>query len=169
MQEFFIVHEQPERCCLNERHKLNNNTFYYELGASSNRRIFGLGNLDNSEVKNNIFYSGVYDTDSYPIGQAYTTDSNSITIDNNIYYNFPLLVQPVFTGYTETNTQNLNPNINPTTGCAASVNNDTYGANLDVSNIPYLKCDGTSYPFAGKFGITIDTTRPSPPPVLRVQ
>src|SRR3990167_6021196 len=149
-QEFFIVHENTD-AGLNEGHKLNNNTFYYDLGASSNRRIWGFGFLDNSEAKNNIFYSGVYDTDSYPIGQAYTSNSYSITIDNNIYYNFPLLVQPVFTGYTETNT----PNINPATGCAASVDNDTYGANLNISNIPYRECDGTFYLAEGKFGITV--------------
>ena len=177
-QQNFIVHEQPEACCLDERHKLNNNTFYYDLGVYDNRRVFGLGMLDNSEAKNNIFYSGIYDNNSYPIGQAYTTNSNSVTIDNNTYYNFPSLVQPVFTGYTETNTQNLNPNINTATGCASSVDNNIYGANLDVSNIPYRKCDGAFYSATGKFGISVvvsdggsipDTTPPSAPTGLVIQ
>ena len=79
------------------------------------------------------------------------------------------MVEPLLNGYTETNTQNLNPNINASTGCAASVNNDTYGANLDVSNIPYRKCGGTFYLATGKFGINVVVSdgvgTPVPPPL----
>ena len=178
-QQFFIVHEQPESdlaYALVENHKLNQNTFYYDLGVSNNR-VLGLGNLNNSEVKNNIFQAGVNNSNSYGIGQAYTTNSYSVAVDGNIYFNYSALVQPVFTGYTETNTLNVNPNINAATGCAASVNNNTYGANLNVSNIPYRKCDGTFYSATGKFGINVvvsdggsvpDATPPFPPTGLLV-
>src|SRR3989344_2672998 len=176
-QQFLAVHENTDAGLI-ENHRLNRNTFYYDQGVYDNRRIFALGYLNQTECSNNIFYSGVSDANSYPIGQAWTVNSYSITVDNNVYYNFPALVQPVFTGYTETNTLNTNPDITAATGCAASVNNDTYGANLDVSNIPYRKCDGAFYSATGKFGISVvvsdggsvpDTTPPSAPTGLTAQ
>ena len=163
-QTFMVVHENTDAGRI-ENHKINNNTFVYNQGVVSNYSILGLGFLNNSEVKNSIFYSGVNDTNSYGPGRAWTSPSYSVTIDSNVYYNLVSLVEPLLNGYTETNTQNLNPNINASTGCAASVNNDTYGANLDISSIPYRKCDGTSYPIATSgFGVP-----PSPPTSLRVQ
>jgi hypothetical protein len=87
-----------------------------------------------------------------------------------VWWQWNALFDPALTGFTVTNSINTNPNVNTSTGCAASVDNNTYGANLDVSNIPYQKCDGlTFYPFASKFGITPDTTPPAPPTLLRVQ
>ena len=162
-QVFMVVHENTDAGGI-ENYKINNNTFVYDQGVTSNYTQLGLGFLNNSEVKNSIFYSGVNDTNSYGIGRAWTSLSYSVTIDSNVYYNLVGLVEPLLNGYTETNTQNLNPNINTSTGCAASVNNNVYGANLNISDIPYRKCDGTFYSFASKFGMP-----PSPPTSLRVQ
>ena len=131
--------------------------------------MLGLSFIDNSEARNNIFYSGVDDTSSYAIGPAWTQPSYSVVIDGNVFYNLINLVDPKLTGYTETNTQRLNPNINPATGCASAIDNNTYGANLDVSQIPYRRCDGALHPFASKFGGGGDTLAPAPPTNLTVQ
>jgi len=175
---YFIVHENTDAGLI-ENHVLNNNTFYANQGTNIDRSgQFALGFLDNTSVSNNIFYSNVMDTNSYGIGRAFSgTPNYSVTIDSNVYYNYPGLVQLTLGGFTETNTQNLNPNINAATGCAASVNNAIYGANLNVSNIPYRKCDGAFYSAEGKFGISVvvsdggsvpDTTPPSAPTGLVV-
>ena len=176
-QQYFVVHESADLSVI-ENHKLNNNTFYFDQGVYDNRGMFGLGYQNGTEVKNNIFYSGINDTNSSAIRRFALTTNYSVTIDSNVYYNLINLVESVLGGYTETNTLNTNPNINPNTGCAASVNNDIYGANLNVSNIPYRKCDGLFYPATGKFGISVvvsdggsvpDTTPPSAPTGLVVQ
>jgi len=162
-QQYFVVHESVD-LSLTENHRLNNNTFYFDQGVFDNRGMFGLGYQNGTEVKNNIFYSGINDTGSYAIRAFALTTNYSVTIDSNVYYNLIRLVDPVLGTYTETNTLNINPNINAATGCASSVDNSIYGANLNVSSIPYKKCDGTSYPIASKFGMP-----PSPPTSLSVQ
>src|SRR3990172_3489307 len=162
-QQYFVVHESADLSVI-ENHKLNNNTFYFDQGVFDNRGMFGLGYQNGTEVKNNIFYSGINDTGSYAIRAFALTTNYSVTIDSNVYYNLIRLVDPVLGTYTETNTLNINPNINAATGCASSVDNSIYGANLNVSSIPYKKCDGTSYPIASKFGMP-----PSPPTSLSVQ
>lgn len=151
-QYFMVVHENTDNGLI-EAHQINNNTFAYENGIGSTQDGLGIGYMNDTEIKNNIFYSGINDTGSYGIGPGWTVPSYSVTIDYNVWYNWIDLIDPAVTNYTETNSQNTNPNINLSTGCASSVDDDVYGANLDISQIPYRKCDGTFYPIANKFGI----------------
>src|SRR3989338_4011406 len=65
-QQYFVVHESADLSVI-ENHKLNNNTFYFDQGVYDNRGMFGLGYQNGTEVKNNIFYSGINDTNSSAI------------------------------------------------------------------------------------------------------
>lgn len=155
-QAFLVWHENTD-AGKNEQHNLSYNTFNFVGKVTSNYDGLGLGWLNNTTLSYNIFVAGTNDTDSYALGPAWSDGSHTLTLTSNVYYNFidldrSTLCAPSCT-ITETGTSNTDPSITASTGCSATLNDETYGANLDVSQIPYRECDGSDIAVSTKFGM----------------
>jgi hypothetical protein len=168
-QEHFYVVEENQNI-ITEAHQIHHNTMLLESGLESNFNAIGNESVGGPTViQFNIFQSGVNDSNSYAVGTAFTgsAGTNQLSILNNLWWNFAGMVEPgaCSPACTQSGNSNTNVTINTTTGCAsAGANNVTHGANLDVSSIPYRKCDGSSYPIAGLFNLV----PPSVPTSLRI-
>jgi hypothetical protein len=140
-----------------EGHQIGQNTWFYAQGAIGDYPPLGMGFLNQSVLTKNIVVSGVADGDSYAFGRSYTDGSHTLTFTDNVWWNYRAFRDPglCFSGcvITESGTQNLNPGIAASTGCASAVDNNTYGANLNISSVPYRQCNGTPYPVASKFNL----------------
>jgi hypothetical protein len=154
-----------------ELHVMSFNTWLYDGGGEDDFPALAPGKLNGAVISNNIIYSGVSDTNSYAVGRYYTAGSHSITFSNNVWYRWAGFRDPLLCAsgcnFSESGTINTNPSLNASTGCASAVSNNTYGANVNISSIPYRKCDGTAYPVASKFSL-LPPAAPSTPKNLRI-
>jgi len=161
----FLWHENTD-AGLTEGHVISANTFLLSSGVSAGEGIVGQGFQNNNTVNNNIFVGNGSGTHYalYPGFTGQGSGSGNVA-NNNDVYNLTGLLDPALTGWTSSGTITTNPQVSAATGCAASVDNRVYGADLDVGGIPYRRCDGSLYPFATKFG---PGTPPAAPTDLRV-
>jgi hypothetical protein len=154
-QEGWVIHENAANT-MTENHVISNNTFLYVTAVGSDGALW-LGYQDGNTVNYNIFEATTNDTGSAAISEGWSGQGagSSNTVTGNVYYQFARLLDLDLTGYTESSTQNTAPGVSSTTGLSANLNNATYGANLNVSSIPYCKADGTAHSASSLFGMTV--------------
>jgi hypothetical protein len=167
-QRGFVVQENTDTGRI-ERHRILRNTWLSEQGADDDYPVISLDWLNQTTVANNIFASMASDTTSRAAGVSYSNGAHSLTLTGNLWWNYQgfreaELCAPGCT-INESGTLQANPGIAAGTGCATAIDNNLYGANLDVSRIPYRKCDGTAYPVATKLPAA---TPPAAPRNLRI-
>ncbi len=171
-QQFIVYHENTDHGLV-ENHQVHHNTLYWAGGSLASDEAWNFGYGDGIQVFNNIFAAGVLDTGSYAVGNGWNQASQSVAFRDNVWWNWAGLYDPNLCApgcnITATGSLNVNPGVNATTGCASSVNNAVYGASLDVSQVPYRKCDGTAFPVTTRWSLSTDATAPPPPTNLRVQ
>lgn len=160
------IHENTDAGLI-ENHLIQRNTWYYERGADGDFPVLGLSFLNNTTISRNLFVSGVPDGDTYPIGRGYTRGSYSLTLTDNVMWNYAALKDPGVGPTTESGTQRLDPGMT-FTGCAATMSNDAYGANLDVGSVPFRRCDGGAFPVANKWATAPPMLPPAPPTNVRI-
>jgi hypothetical protein len=151
------IHENTD-AGLVENHVIQRNTWLYENGTDDDFPVLGMSFLNNTTVSRNMFVSGVADSDSYSVGRGYTQGSHSLILSDNVWWNYAAFKDPSIGPAEERGTIHANPQIT-TSGCSSAIDNNLYGANLNVSTIPYRRCDGALFPIATKW-----TSSPPPPP-----
>ncbi len=155
-QLFIWIHENTD-ANRNEAHQIHHNTFFYAGGVAADDGVLGLqyqgmttppAGGDPTLIFNNIFESNVADA-SYAIESGFGPNTNyELTATDNVWHNFAGFLDPALMNGSgvliETGTLNTDAQVSATTGCAAGVDNATYGANLDISTRPWRDCTGAA-------------------------